>query len=89
MAPNLLNFAVAELPLNAFRKSYHVGASDNDQNGSENIVSAAIISAVIKARRKKDTITKKAVDNEDKNNEQEQLGDALTAFHRAQSEKAD
>ncbi len=64
-APNLLNFAVAKLPSNAFQESYHVGASDNDDNGGGNNVSGTITSADKKARRKKD---------KDKNKAQKQLG---------------
>ncbi len=37
--PNLLNFAVAELPSNAFRESYHVSraSDDDDKGGGTNI----------------------------------------------------
>ncbi|KAI2492822.1 hypothetical protein MHU86_21737 [Fragilaria crotonensis] len=88
-APNLLNFAVADLPSNAFRESYHVSRASDDDKGVVTNISDASPSAVRnkKARRKKDPITSKAVD-EDKNIAQKQLADALVAFNQTQSEKA-
>ncbi|KAI2500633.1 hypothetical protein MHU86_13854 [Fragilaria crotonensis] len=87
-APNLLNFAVADLPSNAFRESYHVSrASDDDKGVGTNISDASHSADRKKARRKKDPITTKAV-GEDKNIAQKQLADALVAFNQAQSEKA-
>jgi hypothetical protein len=90
-----LNFAVAALPSNAFRESYQVSraSDDDDKGGGTNIVSsedATCTTSVArkKARRKKDPITKKKAVDEDKNNAQKQLADALIAFHQAQSEKA-
>jgi len=61
-----------------------VGAKDNDENSGGNSVSGAITPAITpavkQARRKKDTITKKVVDGEDKHKAQKQeLGDALAA----------
>ena len=90
-APNLLNFAVAELPSNAFRESYHVSraSDDDDKRGGTNISDASTSAARKKTRPKKgDPITKKAAVDDDKKNAQKQLADALIAFHQAQSEKA-
>ena len=92
-APNLLNFAVPELPFNAFRETYHVSQASNDDdkgggtNVSEDATSTTSV-ALKKARRKKDPITKKKAVDEDKNNAQKQLADAMLAFHQTQSEKA-
>ena len=88
-----MNFAVPELPLNAFRETYHVSrASDDDDKGGGTNVSedATSTTSVVlkKARRKKDPITKKKAVDEDKNNAQKQLADAMLAFHQTQSEKA-
>jgi len=88
-----LNFAVPELPLNAFRETYHVSQASNDDdkgggtNVSEDATSTTSV-ALKKARRKKDPITKKKAVDEDKNNAQKQLADAMLAFHQTQSEKA-
>ena len=91
-APNLLNFAVAELPSSAFRESYHHGtiASDDDDNrscGNSISASTTTVLALKSSRRNKDTITTKTVEN-NKINAQKQFGDALVAFHQAQSEKS-
>ena len=50
-APNLLNFAVAELPLNAFRETYHVSrASDDDDKGGGTNVSEDATSSTTSPR---------------------------------------
>ena len=82
-APNLLNFAVPELPSNAFR--------DTHDNGGQNNVSDVSTTTTAGRKKRKDEQKKNHVITNETAVEmavQRQFGEALLAFQSAQSEKS-
>ena len=87
-----MNFAVAELPSDVFRESYpdHGGATDDKNDCDDDDYSSSPSAPRTKGRQgTKNTKANKAQEKDDNNksNAQKQLGDALIAFHQAQSQK--